>query len=66
MAERDPGHAALLEFQTIIEPFRIHSTQRIQFHTRQERLEAIQRAGARNKTFKKTLRRHLLNSTLYK
>ena len=45
MAKLDPGHAALLGFKTIIEPFRIHSTQRILFPTREERLQAIQRAG---------------------
>lgn len=45
MAKLDPGHAALLGFKTIIEPFRIHSTQRIVFPTREERLQAIQRAG---------------------
>lgn len=45
MAKLDPGHAALLGFKTIIEPFRIHSTQRILFPTREERLQPIQRAG---------------------
>ncbi|CAJ1442712.1 unnamed protein product [Effrenium voratum] len=45
MAESDFDHAALQGFKTIIEPFRIHSTQRIPFPTREQRLQAIQRAG---------------------
>jgi len=49
MANLDCGHA--LSFKTIIEPFRIHSTQRIPFPTRQERLEAIQRAGTQTSIF---------------
>ncbi|CAK9080719.1 unnamed protein product [Durusdinium trenchii] len=41
----EPEHAALQGFKTIIEPFRIHSTQQIPFPTREERLEAIRKAG---------------------
>ena len=38
------SHPAQVGFQTIVEPFRIHSTQRIPFPTREMRLEAIRKA----------------------
>lgn len=45
----EPEHAALQGFKTIIEPFRIHSTQQIPFPTREERLEAIRKVGCGQK-----------------